>query len=102
MDDIRDFLAEQHIKEYEMRLARLDSLLARAEDKMGESATHAEHRAQLETLKEQRDKLASWLEDSRGKPLEHWKVEEIRNAGPMGIWDAVAQQLESLVERMER
>lgn len=102
MDDIRDFLAEQQIEEYEKRLARLDALLARADGKVGSSAAPVEHRAQLEGLRQQRDKLASWLQESRGKSLEHWKVDEIRKAGPMGIWDAVAQQLEALVERMER
>ncbi len=101
-DEIRDFLAEQKIEEYEKRLAHLDGLLARAHDKVGGSATPEEHLAQLESLTQQRDKLASWLDEARGKPIEHWKVDEIQKAGPMGIWDAVAQQLESLVERIER
>ncbi len=101
-DEIRDFLAEQQIEEYEKRLAHLDGLLARAHDKVGRSAIPEEHRAELEGLTQQRDKLASWVEESRGKPPEQWKVDEIRKAGPMGIWDAVAQQLEALVERIER
>jgi hypothetical protein len=28
--------------------------------------------------------------------------EMIEEAGPMGVWDALAQQLEKLVERIER
>ena len=31
-----------------------------------------------------------------------WRVNEIEKAGPMGIWDAVGQQLEKRVERIER
>jgi hypothetical protein len=46
--------------------------------------------------------MESHLEEMRLKSLDDWREEEIEKAGPMGIWDAVAQQLEDLVERLER
>ncbi|MCP5015186.1 MAG: hypothetical protein GY938_07865 [Ketobacter sp.] len=49
-----------------------------------------------------RDKLASHIDELRLRSLDDWKKEEIEKAGPMGIWDAVAQQLEKLIERIER
>ncbi len=102
MDDVTRSLAEQHIREYDMRLQRLDSLLAQAKSSARQTATPADLDAELKRLQHERDMLAAWLDESRGKPIEHWKVDEIQKAGPMGIWDAVAQQLEALVERLER
>ena len=32
----------------------------------------------------------------------HWQEEEIEKSGPMALWDSVAQQLEKLVERIEK
>jgi len=34
--------------------------------------------------------------------LEDWKEDIIEKRGPMGIWDSVAQQLEKLVEKLEK
>jgi|GEM_PF-3564369 hypothetical protein len=34
------------------------------------------------------------------KHLENWQGDEIIKAGPTGIWDATAQQVEKLVERI--
>ncbi len=102
MDDITRLLAEQHIKEYDMRLARLDALLEQAQGKLAQSATPEEHRVQLANLRQQRDQLATWLTESHAHLPENWQEEEIRKAGPMGLWDAVAQQIEGLIERMER
>ena len=42
------------------------------------------------------------LEELRLKSLANWREEEIEKAGPMGIWDALAQQIEKLVERLEK
>ncbi len=102
MDDITRSTADQRIKEYDMRMHRLDELLGHAEAKVKRSPEQIEAAAQLENLKQERDKLASWLEETKSMPLENWRQDEIIKAGPMGIWDAVAQQLEKLVERLER
>jgi len=102
MGDIDRLLAEQRIREYDMRLHHVDELLEHAEKKLSLTPEEAEINVQLERLKEERDRLASWLYETKQKPLENWQRDEIRAAEPMGVWDAVAQQIEKLVERIER
>ena len=93
-------LAEQHIREHESRLQHIDELLGRAQARAG--AEQPEVRETLEEVTRERAKLASRIDELKLKSLEDWKTEEIEKAGPMGIWDALAQQLEKLVERLER
>lgn len=101
MGNITPLLAEQRIKEYDMRLHHIDELLEHAEERISLTAEEEETGAQLEKLKEERDRLANWLYETKLKPSEDWRQEEIQEAGPMAIWDAVAQQVEKLVERIE-
>jgi DNA repair exonuclease SbcCD ATPase subunit len=93
-------LVEQHITKYESHLKHIDELLERAHEGVAEGPEYEETRAELEGLQQQREKLASHLDELRLKSLENWREEEIEKSGPMGIWDAVAQQLEKLVERL--
>ncbi len=102
MGDISRLLAKQQIREYDLRLQHVDEVLEHAEKELAQSAKEAETRALLDKLKGERDRLAGWLEQTKRQPLENWREYEIRKAGPMGIWDAIAQQVEKLVERMER
>jgi len=95
-------LMRQNIMEYESRIKHFDELIARADKGVGEGPEHAETRDSLASLKQERDKFSVWLAELRLKSLENWRVDEIEKAGPMGIWDAVGQQLEKLVERIER
>ena len=91
-----EHMVEQHVREYESRLKHVDELVDRAK-----ATEHPEVHKELENLMPQRDELAGQLDSMRLKSLDHWREEELAKAGPMGIWDAVAQQLESLVERFE-
>lgn len=102
MGDIYDLLAEQRIREYELRLRHVNEVVEHAEKKLAQAPRETETRAQLERVKEERDRLACWLDEAKCKPATDWRREGIRKAGPMGIWDAVAQQLDKLVERLER
>ncbi len=101
MTDI-DSMVEQQIREHESRLLYLDELLERARNGRQEGPEAAELSEQLATLARERDRLAKLVEQFRHRPRQDWRVEDIRQAGPMGVWDAVAQQLEKLVQRMER
>jgi hypothetical protein len=49
-----------------------------------------------------RDTLAGQLDELKLRDPSDWQEEEIEKAGPMGIWDAVAEQVEKLVERLEK
>ncbi len=92
-----DHLVEQHVREYQSRLKHVDELLARAQAAArGRTGPEQE---ELEALRRKRDELAGQFD--RLSSLEDWREEELEKAGPMGVWDAVAQQLEALVERLE-
>jgi hypothetical protein len=93
-------LVEQHIREHESRLKHIDELLLHARKSTGPEQSESD--AELEKLIAQRGELAGLLEKMRLRPSNDWQEKEIELAGPMGIWDAVAQQLEKLVERLER
>ena len=92
-----DHLVEQHVREYQSRLKHIDELLARA--RAAARGRPSPEQEELEALRRKRDELAS--EFDRLGSLKDWREEELEKAGPMGVWDAVAQQLEALVERLE-
>lgn len=91
---------EQHIRDYQLRMQRIDELIERAKKGMGEveEASHPE----LKEAMQGREKLATLYEELKLTSIENWRKEEIIKGGPMGVWDALAQQLERLVERLER
>jgi chromosome segregation ATPase len=93
-------LTEQHITQFESRLKHIDEILTQVQEGV-ESEQH-ELTDELKELTSKREKLAGYLEEMRLKPSNEWQEKEIEQAGPMGIWDAVAQQLEKLVEKLER
>lgn len=94
-----EHLAEQHIRQHESHLKHIDELLGRARKGV---AQQPEAGAEVEKLAEEREKLASDLDDLKQRDARDWEKEEIATAGPMGVWDAVAQALEKLVEKLER
>ena len=93
---------EQHILEHEARLRHTDELLEQARRATSGAGHEPEAHAELEGLQQRRDELAAQVEELRRRPVEDWREEEIEQSGPMGLWDAVAQQIERLVERLER
>lgn len=95
-----DQLVEQHIKQYELRLKHMDELFVRATAAVTPAVPAISE--QLATMIEERNKFASHIEKLRVKSLDHWQTELIAKSGPMAIWDIIAQQLEKLVERVER
>lgn len=98
----KEQLVERHILEYESRLKHVDKLLERARQGLDTVPATATVKTTLTSLEEERNTFATYLEELRMKSLANWREEELEKAGPMGIWDALAQQLEKLVERIER
>lgn len=92
-------MIQQNILEHESRLKHVDELLERAQQKMAKEEDVAE---QLAKAKQARDKLSSQVEEFKVKPPDQWSKAEFEKTGPMVVWDALAQELEKLVERMER
>jgi shikimate kinase len=95
-------LVEQHIREHEARSRHIDALAERVRNKVAEAAEHKDMQAQLDELMAERDKLMVRVNEFKLKSPDEWREEEIARSSLMGIWDALAQQLEKLVERLER
>lgn len=95
-------LVEQHILEFESRQKHVDELLTHARNTASEAPEHADIRDRLQKLQEEQDRLVVRLDELRLKNLDNWREEEIEKSGLMGIWDALAQQAEKLVERLEQ
>jgi hypothetical protein len=95
-------LFTQHMRDFESRMQHIDELMARAQKGLSEGTASAEHHAELEEASRGREKLATLYEELKLPSTESWRKEEIIKSGPMGVWDALAQQLERLVERLER
>ncbi|WP_455367043.1 hypothetical protein [Kaarinaea lacus] len=86
-------LAEQHIKEHEARLKHIDELIEEAE-KTGDQ----ESKAELADLKEKQTKMGDYVEQLKQKSPEQL----METAGPMVMWEFVAQKLEKLVEKIKK
>ena len=95
-------LAEQHIREQEARLHRIDELTERARKGAGKAPEFAHIYTELDDLVKRRDQAAMRLDDFKARAAEKWREEEVERSGLMGVWDALAQQLERLVEKVER
>ena len=95
-------LIEQHIRDYQLRMKRIDELMERARKGLTETPEHEAPRAELAEAGRERERLATLYEELKLESTENWRREEILKSGPMGVWDAIAQQLEKLVERLER
>ena len=94
----RNQLAEQHILQYESHLKHIDEMLDQANQYIESGDGSKEIIEELTELKNERDELGKYLEDVRQKSPEELENEIMRGAGPMAIWDIVAQRLEKLIE----
>ncbi len=93
-----DQLVEQHIRAQESRLKHIDELLARAESA---AKGNAEMEAAVAELRRRRDEQAAGLGAQKERPVSDWQEQEIASAGPMAVWDALALDIEQLIEKME-
>lgn len=92
-----EHLVEQHVTEYESRLQHVNEQIQRATEASGEGLD-----SELLDLIKERDRLANHVEQMKIRSLDDWDKEELAQAGPMGVWDALAQQLEKVVERLTK
>ncbi len=94
-------LAEQNIERYESHLKHIDELLERSGTGLAQGSAHADVHAQITNLKGERDRFAQHIDSLKQGSAADIQEKIIAGAGPMGVWDALAQQLEKLVERIE-
>ncbi len=95
-----DSLAEQHIQRYESRLQHLDELIEKARSGVEGHPEHAQHAKALADILARRDELQVRVDDLKlNKPA--GLSEELQEDGPiMGIVDAIAGELEALLEKL--
>lgn len=99
---ISEKLVEQHIREYESRLKHLDELFDRAKQVSTKLDENNELKSELEQYSKPRTELAEHTEKLKKMPVAHWREDMIQAAGPMAIWDILAQKLEDVIERFEK
>ena len=97
----KEELVSQHIREWESRMRHIDELYERAHKATEHLEDEHESRSELEGLAADREKVQQEAEDLKTLSIDHWREDTIQNAGPMAIWDILAQKLESFVERHE-
>jgi aryl carrier-like protein len=98
----KEHLIEQHILEYESRMRRIDELYQRAHEAVADKGEEVEAQEHLREIAAQRSLLREGTDEIRSMPLDHWREDTIRDAGPMAVWDILAQKLEDFVERHEK
>jgi len=97
----KEHLIEQHILAYESRMRHIDELYQRAHKAAAEKGEESEAHAHLNEIAAQRSLLPQNADEIREMPLDHWREDTIREAGPMAVWDILAQKLEDFLERHE-
>lgn len=93
----KEQLVERHIREHEARLKHIDELMESADAALSGSQTDDELSSELDSLKHDREKLYTSLEELREKSAIAWT----EKGGPMVMWDVVAARLENLLEKVE-
>ncbi len=95
----KEQLIDQHIREYESRLRHIDELYVQAQE--ATEHLHEDHESQkeLRSYAEQRAQLPKDADEIKTMPVENWRQETAQSAGPMAIWDILAQKLEDFLER---
>ena len=97
----KEHLIEQHIREYESRMKHIDELYQRAHQATHKlDITHDAH-TRLHEFTAQRSLLQETTDSIKTMPLDKWREATLHNAGPMAVWDILAQKLEDFVERHE-
>ena len=97
----KEQLIDQHIREYESRLKHIDELYDRAHSATAHLDDEHETRSELKDYATQRTRLQQQTDEVKTMPVADWREETVKNAGPMAIWDILAQKLEDFIERHE-
>ena len=97
----KEQLIDQHIREYESRLKHIDELYERAHKATEHLDDEHDTRSELQDYAAQRSQLPQNADEIKTMPVDKWRQETVQSAGPMAIWDILAQKLEDFLERHE-
>lgn len=92
-----DKLVEQHIHQYISHLKHIDELMDEAHGHSSKLESDAESRDELQELRKQRDDFADYIESLKEKSPQQL----LQVAGPMVMWELIAQRLENIVEKIK-
>jgi len=93
---------ERHMLRYASRQKHLDDLLARARERAGSGPEHADVQSDLEDLQARRDALADPNDDIELRDRGEQQEEKTWEESPMEVLDLVAEQVEKLLERLDK
>ena len=88
-------IAEQSIREYEARLKHIDEVLDKAE---AAAARDTDVKQGVAEIKQEREKINDYVEGLKQKSPQEF----MDTAGPMVMWEILAEKLEHLVERIKK
>ena len=97
-----DQLIEQQIRERESRLKHIDEMLDSVHQRLDTTDVSDDIEKELEEIRIQRESLENDIAIMKRVTPENWEDDSISRAGPMGVWDAIAQRLEKLAEHLDR
>jgi hypothetical protein len=87
---------------YESRQRHMDELFERARENLSDAPEHAEARTRLDRLAEEQGRRSAVLHRLKGRDPSEWLADEIQHLGPMAVWDELAAELETLVEKLTK
>ena len=97
-----DHLVEQQVKEYESRLKHIDEMLDHAHIQLSTKNVVENEHTEFERIQRARHQLSEDLQRMKLISKQHWQTDTIENAGPLGVWDIVAQRLEKFIARIDK
>lgn len=88
-------IAETSIREYEARLKHIDELMEKAEAVASEDVVVSQG---LTEIRQERDRISDYIEGLKKKSPQEF----MDTAGPMVMWEILAEKLEHLVEKIKK
>jgi len=92
---VTEHLIESHIREYEARLKHIDELIEKIQSGVSKNSDEGE---ELISIKKDRKKMGDYVEELKYTSPQHF----METAGPMVMWEIVAQRLEHLIEKIKK
>ena len=90
-----DKLAELSVKEHEARLKHIDELMEKAQAaKLQDQKTKDE----LAAISKEREKMGDYIDNLKQKSPQQF----MEAAGPMVMWEIIAEKLEHIIEKIKK
>ena len=98
----KEHLVHQHILEYEARQKHLEEIYEKAEQASEHLPDDHEIKQSLKQYGHEKSELGAKTDEIKSMHVDNWRDETIQSAGPMAVWDILAQKIEDLIEKVEK